>query len=108
MSFPTHIPLALSELHALSSDILYLAGDTTVDASWYTKRLSLATIYASAEVIMTQDQSSDPKFAATEAFVGRRIHDNHAIGEGVASAKQYLGFLASSAVGLGRSWGMKI
>ncbi|KAL1981807.1 hypothetical protein VTN96DRAFT_2145 [Rasamsonia emersonii] len=106
MSFPSNIPLALSELHSLSSDILYLAGDTSIDASWYTKRLSLSTIYASAEVVMTQDPS--PKFSATEAFVNRRIQDNKAIGEKLADVKSYLGFLASTAVGLGRSWGLKI
>jgi ubiquinone biosynthesis protein COQ9 len=108
MSLPTNIPLALSELHTLASDILYLAGDTTVDASWYTKRLSLATIYASAEVIMTQDQSSSPKFAATEAFVDRRIQDNQIVGETITDAKRYLSFLINSAVSLGRSWGLKV
>ncbi|KAL1962983.1 hypothetical protein VTN77DRAFT_8829 [Rasamsonia byssochlamydoides] len=107
MSFPTNIPLALSELHSLSSDILYLAGDSSIDASWYTKRLSLSTIYASAEVIMTQDPTG-PKFSNTEAFVNRRIEDNKAIGEKVADVKSYLGFLAGTAVGLGRSWGLKI
>jgi ubiquinone biosynthesis protein COQ9 len=106
MSFPSNIPLSLSELHSLSSAILYLAGDTSIDASWYTKRLSLSTIYASAEVIMTQDAS--PGFASTEAFVKRRIQDNKAIGEKVADVKSYLGFMAGTAVGLGRSWGLKI
>lgn len=106
MSFPTNVPLALSELHSLSSDILYLAGDSSIDASWYTKRLSLSTIYASAEVMMTQDSS--PDFTATEAFVNRRIQDNKIIGEKVADVKSYLGFIGGTAVGLGRSWGLKI
>jgi ubiquinone biosynthesis protein COQ9 len=106
MSFPTNVPLALSELHSLSSDILYLAGDSSVDASWYTKRLSLSTIYASAEVMMTQDSS--PNFSSTEAFVNRRIEDNKYVGDKVADVKSYFGFLAGTAVGLGRSWGLKI
>jgi ubiquinone biosynthesis protein COQ9 len=106
MSFPTHVPLALSELHALSSDILYLAGDASVDASWYTKRLSLSAIYASAEVIMTQDSTAN--LAATEAFMIRRIEDSKAIGEKAADAKRYLKFLAGTAIGLGRSWGLKV
>lgn len=106
MSSPSNVPLSLSELHALSSDILYLAGDASIDASWYTKRLSLSTIYASSEMIMTQDSS--PGFASTEAFVERRIRDNQAIGEKMADVKSYLGFMAGTAVGLGRSWGLKI
>ncbi|KAL6239140.1 hypothetical protein BDW75DRAFT_236837 [Aspergillus navahoensis] len=106
MSYPSNIPLSLSELHALSSDILYLAGDASVDASWYTKRLSVSAIYASAEVFMTRDSS--PDLSATEAFVRRRVEDSKAIGDKLSGAKQCLGFMGSTAVGLGRSWGLKI
>ncbi|KAL3479532.1 COQ9-domain-containing protein [Aspergillus californicus] len=106
MSMPSHIPLSLSELHALSSDILYLANDTSVDASWYTKRLSVSAIYASAEVVMTRDSS--PDLSATEAFVTRRIEDSKTIGDKITGAKQCLGFMGSTAMGLGRSWGLKI
>ncbi|KAL4789779.1 COQ9-domain-containing protein [Aspergillus venezuelensis] len=106
MSMPSNIPLSLSELHSLSSDILHLAGDTSVDASWYTKRLSVSAIYASAEVVMTRDTTSD--LSATEAFVTRRVEDGKAIGDKLSGAKQCLGFLGSTAVGLGRSWGLKI
>jgi ubiquinone biosynthesis protein COQ9 len=106
MSFPSNIPISLSELHTLSSDILYLADDASVDSSWYTKRLSLSTIYVSAEMIMTKDSS--PDFTRTENFVERRIRDNETIGDKVGDVKSYLGFMAGTAVGLGRSWGLKI
>lgn len=106
MSLAGNIPLSLSELHALSSDILNLAGDVSVDASWYTKPMSLAAIYASAEVFMTRDES--PDLAETEAFVNRRFEDSLAIGEKLTGVKQCLGFMGSTAVGLGRSWGLKI
>ncbi|CRG87614.1 Ubiquinone biosynthesis protein coq9, mitochondrial [Talaromyces islandicus] len=106
MSFPSNIPLSLSELHSLSSDILYLAGDASIDASWYTKRLSLSTLYASSEVIMTRDSS--PDYSYTEGFVERRFEDNGALGDKVGGVKSYLGFMAGTAVGLGRSWGLKI
>ncbi|KAI9932778.1 hypothetical protein ASPWEDRAFT_33728 [Aspergillus wentii DTO 134E9] len=106
MSLASNIPLALSELHALSSDILTLAGDASVDASWYTKRLSVSAIYASAEVVMTNDSS--PDLSATEAFVDRRIEDSKTIGDKIGGVKQCLGFMGSTAVGLGRSWGLKI
>ncbi|KAB8207261.1 COQ9-domain-containing protein [Aspergillus parasiticus] len=106
MSLAGNIPLSLSELHALSSEILTLAGDTSVDASWYTKRLSVAAIYASSEVVMTRDQS--PGLSETEAFVERRVEDSSAIGEKLTGFKQCLGFVGSTAIGLGRSWGLKI
>ena len=106
MSLPSNIPLSLSELHALSSDILTLAGDSSVDASWYTKRLSLSTIYASADVYMTRDSSAG--FGETDAFVTRRFEDSQALGEKVEGVKDCLGFLGSTAVGVGRSWGLKI
>lgn len=106
MSIPSNIPLSLSELHALSSDILTLAGDTSVDASWYTKRLAVSAVYASAETVMTQDSS--PDFSATRAFVERRIEDSKAIGDKVDGVKQCLGFLGTTVIGLGRSWGVKI
>ncbi|KAB8224723.1 COQ9-domain-containing protein [Aspergillus novoparasiticus] len=106
MSLAGNIPLSLSELHALSSEILTLAGDASVDASWYTKRLSVAAIYASSEVVMTRDQS--PGLSETEAFVERRVEDSSAIGEKLTGFKQCLGFVGSTAIGLGRSWGLKI
>lgn len=106
MSFPSHIPLSLSELHSLSSDILTLAGDASVDAAWYTKRLSVAAIYASAEVVMTRDTS--PGLVETEAFVTRRVEDMDTIGAKLSGVKACLGFMGSTAVGLGRSWGLKI
>ena len=106
MSFPSNVPLSLSELHALSADILTLAGDTSVDAAWYTKRLSVSAVYASAEVVMTRDESVG--FAETEAFVERRLEDCNAVGGKIGDLKQCLGFMGSTAVGLGRSWGLKI
>ncbi|KAL1999922.1 hypothetical protein VTN02DRAFT_3804 [Thermoascus thermophilus] len=106
MSLLENIPAALAELHALASDILTLAGDASVDTAWYTKRLSLSAVYATAEAVMTQDRSAG--FADTEAFVDRRIEDATAVGEKLGGVRQYLGFMAGTAVGLGRSWGLKI
>ncbi|PLN83243.1 ubiquinone biosynthesis protein COQ9 [Aspergillus taichungensis] len=106
MALPSNVPLSLSELHALSDDILALAGDTSVDASWYTKRLAVSAVYASAEVVLTRDPS--PDLTATEAFVERRFEDTQALGDKVGGVKQCLGFMGSTALGLGRSWGLKI
>ncbi|KAK2747029.1 Ubiquinone biosynthesis protein coq9, mitochondrial [Onygenales sp. PD_40] len=106
MSLPFNITPSLAELYALSSDILHLANDRSVGTSWYTKRLSVATVYASADVVMTEDKSVD--FTATREFVERRIGDCQSVTDSVGDAKQFLGFVAGSMVGVGRSWGMKI
>jgi ubiquinone biosynthesis protein COQ9 len=106
MSLLGNIPASLKELHALSDEIWYLAGDTTVDFSWYTKRASLSTIYASSEVFMTTDTSKD--FAQTEEFVDRRLADVQKVGGTIGGVGQYVGFWAKNSVNLARSWGMKV
>lgn len=47
MSLAGNIPTSISELAKLSDEMWYLAGDTSVDTSWYTKRATLSTVYAS-------------------------------------------------------------
>ena len=106
MSLPSNVAPSLCELYALSSDILYLAGDDSIDASWYAKRLSVATVYASAEVFMTEDKSQG--FASTFEFVDRRIKDANAVVDTAGHIKKYLGYIAGSVFAAGRSYGMKI
>eukprot|EP00136_Aspergillus_niger_P001843 XP_001390968.2 ubiquinone biosynthesis protein coq9 [Aspergillus niger CBS 513.88] len=106
MSLGENIPLSLSELHALSDDILTLAGDASVDASWYSKRMAVAAVYASSEFVMTRDTSAGLR--DTEEFLSRRWADARAVKDKLSGVKQCLGFLGSTAVGLGRSWGLKL
>ncbi|PYH97306.1 ubiquinone biosynthesis protein COQ9 [Aspergillus ellipticus CBS 707.79] len=106
MSLGENIPSSLSELHSLLDDILDLAGDVSVDASWYSKRMALAAVYTSSEFVMTRDESVDLR--DTEEFLSRRLADTKAVGEKITGVKQCLGFMGSTAVGLGRSWGLKI
>lgn len=106
MSLIGNIPLSLSELHALSNDILTLAGDTSVDASWYTRRLALSAIYASAEVVMTRDPT--PDLSETAAFVKRRFEDRNALKGKVEGLGQCVGFWGNTLVGVGRSFGLKV
>ncbi|OQD74603.1 hypothetical protein PENDEC_c010G04440 [Penicillium decumbens] len=106
MSLLGHIPLSLTELHALSNDILSLAGDSAVDGSWYSRRLALSAIYASAELVMTRDPTVD--LSETEAFVYRRFEDKDALKQKVEGLGQCVSFLGNTAVGAGRSWGLKI
>ena len=76
----------MRELALLADEILYQAGDDSVDSSWYTKRVALSAIYASCELFMTQDAS--PGFAETKAFLTRRL-------EGAERARGALGMLGS-------------
>ena len=106
MSLLGNIPASLKELNALSDEIWYLAGDRTVDFSWYTKRASLAAIYASSELFMTTDKSNN--FTATEEFLERRLEDVQKAGGAVGGFTSYVGFWAGNSVNLARSWGVRI
>ncbi|KAJ5136160.1 hypothetical protein N7448_004714 [Penicillium atrosanguineum] len=106
MSLLGNITLSLSELHALSNDILSLAGDSAVDASWYSRRFGLSAIYASAEMVMTRDPT--PDLSETETFVNRRFEDKLALNQKIEGLSQCVSFVGNTAVGVGRSWGLKI
>jgi len=106
MSLLGNIPASLKELNKLADEIWYLAGDTTVDFAWYTKRASLAAVYASSELFMTTDISKD--FVATEEFLDRRLKEVRLVGGTVGGFTQYVGFWAGNSVNLARSWGMRI
>jgi ubiquinone biosynthesis protein COQ9 len=106
MSLLGNIPASLKELSALSDEMWYLAGDTSVDFSWYTKRASLATVYASSELFMTTDKSKD--FIATEEFLDRRLAEVQKVGGAIGGIGQFTSFWATNSVNLARSWGMRI
>jgi len=106
MAKPTNIPASLRELHLLSDEIWFLSGDTSVDTNWYTKRASLSTVYASTELFMTTDKSSD--FKDTQAFLERRFEDAYKLGSIGGGLGQWLGFNASAAVNILRSKGARI
>lgn len=69
MSLPQNVPGSMAELARLADEMWYLAGDKSVDFSWYTKRATLSAVYASTgihflinlivEVFMTTDNSAD-------------------------------------------------
>lgn len=106
MSLLENIPASLREIHALSDEIWYLAGDTSVDTSWYTKRASLAAIYASSELFATTDTS--PNYTATEEFLDRRLEAVQEAGSTITGLSQFVGFWAGSSLNLARSWGLRV
>ncbi|TVY84759.1 Mitochondrial ubiquinone biosynthesis protein coq9, partial [Lachnellula suecica] len=106
MASPSNIPPSLRELSALSDEIWYLAGDTSVDSSWYTKRASLSSIYAASELFMTTDKSEG--YEETRAFMERRFGDVQAVGGAVGSFGQWVGFNARAGLNVLRSKGVRI
>ena len=106
MSLLENIPASLRELGSLSDEIWYLAGDTAVDFSYYTKRASFSAVYASSELFMTTDTSAD--FTATEEFLERRLAAAQQVGSTVGELTQFAGFWASNSINLARSWGMRV
>ncbi|KAI1181035.1 ubiquinone biosynthesis protein COQ9 [Nemania sp. FL0916] len=106
MAQPSHVPTSLRELALLADEIHFLAGDASVDPTWYTKRGGLSVIYASCELFMTNDRS--PEFADTRAFLQRRLAEAGSLSGAVGSAAQWLSFTASAGVNVLRSKGVRI
>jgi ubiquinone biosynthesis protein COQ9 len=99
---PQNSPEALRLLLQLLDEIWYSAGnDTSTDASWYTKRASLAAVYMSTELYMLTDYS--PGYADTWQQLERRMQDALWLGGAAAAAaalpQQLLAALAQVAGG---------
>ena len=106
MATPSHAHASIRELALLSDEILFLAGDISVDTSWYTKRLALSTIYGSAELFMTTDKSQN--FNETGAFLTRRLGESKYIGGLLRDTGTWLGVQGMGLVNGLRSKGMRI
>lgn len=55
--------------------------------NWYTKRASLAAIYSSADIFMTQDLS--PQYTETEKFLNRRLEQAAWIGSSTRQVRTF-------------------
>ncbi|TKA30373.1 hypothetical protein B0A50_02600 [Salinomyces thailandicus] len=104
MSLAENIPASLRELAFLSDEMLFLAGDTSVDSSWYSKRASLAAVYAAAEVF----QSSGSGEREVEGFVERRLEERGRVGGFVSGVGEWVGGEARGVLDLARSLGWRV
>jgi ubiquinone biosynthesis protein COQ9 len=68
---PQHAALSARLLWQAADAMWRAAGDTATDYNHYTKRAILSGIYSATLLFWTQDDSAD--FAATRAFIDRRI-----------------------------------
>ncbi|KAE9972444.1 hypothetical protein EG328_004975 [Venturia inaequalis] len=106
MAQPSYVPASTSELWRLADEIWFLAGDVSVDTSWYTKRASLSAIYAATEVFQTQDQSTD--FRDTETFLDSRLAELRTFGMASSAVGEWMGYTGHSVVNVLRSKGVRI
>ncbi len=106
MAQPSYVPSSLRELFALADEIWFLAGDGSVDASWYTKRASLSAIYAATEMFQSQDSSEGLR--DTEQFLDARLGDLKTAGGAVGAAGEWLGYTGMSVVNVLRSKGVRL
>ena len=79
LALPQHAPLGLRLLYQTVDAIWYAAGDRATDYSFYTKRGTLAAIYAATLLYWLGDSS--PDFADTRAFLDRRLAGAASIGK---------------------------
>jgi ubiquinone biosynthesis protein COQ9 len=79
LALPRNAPLGLHLLYETVDGIWYAAGDHATDFSFYTKRVTLAAIYAATLLYWLEDSSLD--FADTRAFLKRRLSEVASIGK---------------------------
>jgi len=75
---PQHTPLGLRLLYETVDAAWYGAGDSATDFSFYTKRVTLAAIYAATLLYWLEDSS--PHFDDARAFLDRRLAGVDVIG----------------------------
>jgi ubiquinone biosynthesis protein COQ9 len=78
LALPQYTPLGLRLVYETVDGIWYAAGDHATDFSFYTKRATLAAIWTATVLYWLEDRSEG--FAATRAFVARRLADAERIG----------------------------
>jgi ubiquinone biosynthesis protein COQ9 len=71
MSLPSNARLAAATTARTVDAIWHAAGDTSADFSWYTKRATLAAVYAATLLVWLRDPSEDD--AGTLDFLDRRL-----------------------------------
>lgn len=106
MAMPSNVIPSLRELGILADEILFLAGDVSVDTAWYTKRGALSTVYASTELFMTTDTS--PGFSETEAFLSRRLEGIRTLATAKNEVGTWLGVTGMGVLNSLRSKGVRI
>lgn len=99
---PTNSALALRTLYHTVDIMWRLAGDTSTDFNFYTKRALLSKVYISTVLYWLNDQSEF--HADTWTFLNRRIDDVMAFGKWKAKTQEKCRTLTKSAQKLWSDW----
>lgn len=84
---PQNYGKSIKTLYTTVDAIWHAAGDSSVDFSFYTKRLTLAAIYSTTLIIWLDDISENQ--SDTAAFLDRRLNDVAAFGKFKASISPF-------------------
>lgn len=101
MILPGNLTQSLSELHNLSDDITYYAGDKSTDFAWYSKRFSISGLYVQSELFMLTDTSEN--IEDTAKFVDDRLKEIETAAYVYNSVEEWLFFNAVSTVNIIKS-----
>lgn len=71
LSLPRNSFQALKTVHRTADSMWRLAGDSSTDFNWYTKRMTLISVYSSTLLYWLNDDSDD--LEATSDFLDRRL-----------------------------------
>ena len=85
LALPPHWPHAAKHLYATSDTIWRAVRDSSVDGSFYSKRLILAGIYGATHLFWMEDDS--PQAADTRAFLDRRLGELSAFAKRAAGVR---------------------
>ncbi len=116
MTQPSNIAQSTEELAKLADEMWWLSGDRTVSFDWYTKRATLAAVYASTELFMTIDKSTEFRdtmgrytimFDGTD-FLHRRLANVQTFGWVTRDVMQYVNFGVRSLGNIARSRGVGV
>src|SRR5215470_17861428 len=88
LALPNHTLLGLRLLYETVDGIWYAVGDRATDFSFYTKRVTLAAVYAATVLYWLEDRS--PGFADTRTFLDRRLGDVARVGAARQSLRSAL------------------
>lgn len=98
---PYNLGSSMEELHNLSDDVAFYAGDNSNDSAWYAKRLLFSSVYVKSELYMLQDTSED--FERTRKFVESSVSSIKAAGASYNAVEQWTLFNAILMVNLIKS-----
>lgn len=88
LALPGHQGIGARLLYDTVDEMWRAIGDTATDFSFYTKRATLAAVLGAVVLYWLADDSED--FAATEAFLERRLDDVMGIEKAKARARGFL------------------